>query len=106
MLNRSLASRGKFPPVDVLDSVSRLMPRVSSEKHRAAAGKLREWMAHYEENRDLVQVGAYRPGADPLLDKALQKLGAIEELLYQGTGLRSHEETVQRMIELAEMELE
>ena len=62
---------------------------------------MREWLAHYEENRDLIQVGAYRAGADPLLDVAFQKNGAIEKLLYQGSVLRPFAQTIALMQEIA-----
>ena len=57
----------------------------------------RELLAHYEENRDLVSVGAYRQGADPLLDQAMAKIGPIEELLYHGKGPRGAGDTLALM---------
>ena len=101
VLDRRIAARGKFPAIDVLSSVSRLMPKVTTPEHRAAAAKLREWLAHHEENRDLIQVGAYRAGADPLLDVAVRKVPRIEELLYQGGDVRPMEETLAQVAELA-----
>ena len=97
VLSRRLAERGKFPAVDVLSSISRLMPKVTAPEHQARARKLREYMAHYEENRDLVAVGAYKKGGDPLLDQAIAKLPAIEELLYHGAQPRPVAETQKRM---------
>ena len=97
VLGRGIAARGKFPPIDVLTSVSRLMPQVTAPEHRAAAARIREWLAHHEENRDLVQVGAYRRGADPLLDAALERLPAIEELLFHGTAPRDFADTLMRV---------
>lgn len=94
VLDRAIASRGKYPPIDVLHSVSRLMPTVTSPEHQELARRLRELLAHHEENRELVQVGAYRQGADPLLDLALSKIAALETLLYQGVSRRSVEETL------------
>lgn len=84
VLSRSIAARGKFPALDVLQSVSRLMPTVASPEHQKLASRLRELLAHYEEHRDLIQVGAYRKGADPLLDVAMSKISTIEDLIYQG----------------------
>ncbi len=58
-------------------------------------------MAHYEENRDLVQVGAYRQGSDPLLDRAMEKIEAIENLLYHGHESRGFEPTLASLQQLA-----
>ncbi len=100
VLNRAIAQRGKFPALDVLQSVSRLMPTVTQPEHRECATRIRELLAHYEENRDLVQVGAYRAGADPLLDAALSKISAIETLLYQGSETRSAADTLVAMSQI------
>lgn len=97
VLSRKIAERGKFPAIDVLGSVSRLMPKLVDEPHMDRARKLRELMAHYEENRDLVSVGAYRQGADPLMDQAIQKIGPIEQLIYQGKQSRGAADTAQAM---------
>ncbi len=101
VLSRSIATRGRFPAVDVLASVSRLMPKVTSDEHRDAARRVRELMAHYEENRDLVQVGAYRAGSDPLLDEALARMPQIEALLYQGSETRPIAESIEMLQALA-----
>jgi FliI/YscN family ATPase len=98
VLSRSLAERGRFPAVDVLASISRLMPKVTGQDHQRRARKVREWLAHHEANRDLVTVGAYRKGADALLDQALAKLPSIEALLYHGTEVRRAAET-QRLLQ-------
>jgi flagellum-specific ATP synthase len=81
----------------VLASISRLMPKVTTADHQRRARKLREWMAHYEENRDLVSVGAYRKGADPLLDQAIAKISAIEGLLFHGAETRSAADTLKAL---------
>ncbi|MBL8731150.1 MAG: FliI/YscN family ATPase [Planctomycetes bacterium] len=98
VLSRRIAERGKFPAIDVLASISRLMPKVTGPDHQRRARRLRELLAHYEENRDLVSVGAYRRGADPLLDQALQRIGNIEGLLFHGTESRPAAET-QRLLQ-------
>ena len=101
VLSRRIAERGKFPAIDVLASVSRLMPKVTNQQHMERARRLRELLAHYEENRDLVSVGAYRQGADQLMDQAIQKVGAIEQLLYQGKHPRTAAETAAVMQQVA-----
>ncbi|MCB9877913.1 MAG: FliI/YscN family ATPase [Planctomycetes bacterium] len=93
VLSRRIAERGRFPAIDVLGSISRLMPKVTDPDHRRRAQRVRELLAHYEENRDLVSVGAYRKGADALLDQALQRIGAIEQFLHHGTSTRPAAET-------------
>ncbi len=101
VLNRKIAERGRFPAIDVLASISRLMPKVTTPEQQKRARRIRELMAHYEENRDLVAVGAYRKGADPLLDQAIAKIGAIESLLYHGAETRPAAETQRLMQQIA-----
>ncbi|MAG55205.1 MAG: hypothetical protein CMJ83_02835 [Planctomycetes bacterium] len=86
VLSRDVAQRGRFPAVDVLRSTSRIMDRVTSEVHREAAIEVRSLMAAYEEARDLVSVGAYKPGSDPKVDRALAVQTEFEALLAQRTG--------------------
>jgi FliI/YscN family ATPase len=93
VLSRRIAERGRFPAIDVLGSISRLMPKVTSPAVQQHARRVRELLAHYEENRDLVTVGAYRKGSDPLLDRAIARMPKIEELLYGGDQLRPVAET-------------
>lgn len=101
VLDRAIANRGKFPAVNVLQSLSRLMDHVTPAEHQQAAAEVRRLLAHYEENRDLVQVGAYRKGADPLLDRALERIEVIEALLHHGRGSVPMEQTVAALAEIA-----
>jgi flagellar biosynthesis/type III secretory pathway ATPase len=103
VLSRRIAERGRFPAIDVLASISRLMPKVTSAEHQRRARKVREWLAHYEENRDLVSVGAYRKGADPLLDQAIAKIGPIESLLFHGAESRPVADTQKALQAIAGM---
>ena len=98
VLSRRIAERGRFPAIDVLGSVSRVMPKVTTADHQKRARRVRELLAHYEENRDLVSVGAYRKGADPLLDQAIGKIAAIESLLHHGAERRAAADT-QRLLQ-------
>jgi type III secretion protein N (ATPase) len=84
VLDRGLAAAGRFPAVDVLRSVSRVMPAVTDEAHRAAAGRLRSLLAAFERNRELIALGGYRSGADPETDAAISRMPAIEAFLRQG----------------------
>ena len=83
ILDRRLAQRGHFPPIDVVASNSRLMHRVIDASHAAAALRVRTRLAIYEENRDLVTLGAYQAGRDPAIDDAIAAYPAIERLLRQ-----------------------
>lgn len=83
-LKRELAQAGHFPAIDVLGSVSRLMPALVDARHSAAASALRGWMAAYREGRDLIEIGAYKAGTNPRLDQAIARMPAIEAYLRQG----------------------
>ena len=100
VLSRDIATRGKFPAIDVLGSISRLMPKVASAEQNQAAREARELLAHYEENRDLVQVGAYRAGADPLLDRAIEKKPLLDELIHHGSEVRPAAESGQLLMQI------
>ena len=101
VLSRRIAERGRFPAIDVLGSISRLMPKVTAPEQQKRARRLRELLAHYEENRDLVAVGAYKKGADPLLDQAIGKIASIENLLFHGTDVRPLADTQKLLQQIA-----
>ncbi|PLV58974.1 flagellar protein export ATPase FliI [Thermotoga sp. KOL6] len=101
VLSRQLAESNHYPAIDVLSSVSRLMNEVVSEEHKEAANRLRSIMAAYESARDLIEIGAYKSGTNPLVDKALEMREDIEAFLKQGIFEKSSfEETVQRLLDL------
>lgn len=83
MLNRKLAVRSHYPPISVLDSVSRLMPAVCSAPHLQKAHELRRLLAAYTASEDLIRIGAYQKGSDPTLDKALVLIPELHRLLTQ-----------------------
>jgi flagellar biosynthesis/type III secretory pathway ATPase len=83
-----VAERGRWPAIDPLASLSRLMPRLAGPEHLAAAARLRRLLASYEQQRDLVALGAYQPGSDPDADAAIERLAAIEEFLGQTAATR------------------
>ncbi len=98
MLSRDMAESGIYPPINVESSVSRSMSRIASPQHLAAAQKFREVVACYMRNRDLITVGAYRPGADPQLDRAVRLWPRIEAFLRQPTELPvSFEESIAQL---------
>jgi type III secretion protein N (ATPase) len=86
VLDRRLAAAGRFPAVDVLQSVSRVMPAVTGVEHRAAAARMRELLGAWERDRDLIALGAYRGGADPVTDAAIARMPVLEAFLRQGVG--------------------
>ena len=85
VLSRELARAGHYPPVDVLDSLSRLMPAVTSPEHRGRAALARRLMAAYARSEDLLRVGAYRAGTDVELDRAVEARPRLMEFLRQGS---------------------
>jgi len=103
ILNRAIGERNQWPAMDVLASLSRVMSGIVSKEHKKAAGKLRETLATYEKQRDLILLGAYQYGTDPKTDYAIDHYEPIIEFLKQATEENSSfEETVQRLIALFE----
>lgn len=84
VLSRRLAARNDFPAIDVLDSISRLMPDVTSPQQQQMAGRLRDLLAAYREAADLIEIGAYQAGSNPRVDEALKYYEAIKSFLRQG----------------------
>jgi ATP synthase in type III secretion protein N len=101
ILNRDLGARNHWPAIDVLPSLSRVMSGIAADDHKKAAGKMRQVMATYEKNRDLILLGAYQYGTDAKVDYAIDKIEDVERFLKQGTyESASFEETVQALVEL------
>ena len=102
VLRRSLAGAGHYPPIDVLHSASRLMSRVVSKRHDAAAQAVRGMLAAYEDARDLISIGAYVEGADPAVDQAVALMPAINDFLRQGEReAQQFDEIVAQLVSLA-----
>ncbi len=83
VLSRDLAQRGQYPAVDIAASLSRVMADIVTPEHAQMAREFRALVASYEANRDLVLMGAYRAGADPLLDRAIAMHEALNRFLSQ-----------------------
>ena len=83
VLSRRLASAGHYPAVDVLESVSRVMPAITTDEHRHAAHRLLDMMATYREAEDLINIGAYVKGSNPRIDEALKNWDRIRTFLRQ-----------------------
>ncbi len=102
VLSRMLAAEGWYPPIELLDSISRLMPAVTQPAHREQAALLRKLLAVYHRSEDLVRIGAYKPGSDPDLDRALRARGAMRAFMTQDSREQVHfNECVRRLAQLA-----
>ena len=99
ILSRDLAAENHYPPIDVANSVSRLMATVAAPEHQRAASMLREVIAVHNRARDLVDIGAYAPGTNPDIDRALLLMPKIKAFLQQSpTEVTPLAETVQRLL--------
>src|SRR5450830_1920834 len=84
VLNRVLAEAGHYPAIDIEQSISRAMHSITSMEHQRDTRRLKQLYSRYQRNRDLISVGAYAAGSDPILDQAIQLLPRIEAFLQQG----------------------
>lgn len=84
VLSRELANRNHYPAIDVLASVSRLMPDIVEREHFTKAGEIKNKMAVYRDAEDLINIGAYKKGSNPEIDEAMAAIGPINDMLRQG----------------------
>jgi len=104
VLSRELAHKNHYPAIDVLQSLSRVMGDVTTSEHRAIAGQIRNLLAVYNKNEDLINIGAYVTGSDPLCDKAIGIMDNINSFLKQSTKDKiNFEETMQELEELGRL---
>lgn len=104
VLSRRLASAGHYPAIDVLESISRIMPEVTTPQQRQAASKLLDTLATYQEAEDLINIGAYVKGSNPKVDYSIKKINAINQFLRQNIEEKSDfRESVEQLINLMEM---
>jgi len=102
VLSRQLASANHYPAIDVLQSVSRVMPDVTDANHYTAAASIRDVLATYREAEDLINIGAYVPGSNPRVDHALSKIEAVRHFLRQGIyETSSYEHTMAQLMGVA-----
>jgi FliI/YscN family ATPase len=83
VLSRDMAAKNHYPAIDILNSASRTMPDVTTPEHRTLAGDLRRTLAVYKEAEDLVNIGAYAKGSNPMIDYAVSAIGNINKYLRQ-----------------------
>jgi len=106
VLSRDLAQANHYPAIDVLQSISRLAPKVSGENTKKAANLMRLNMAAYAKAEDLIMVGAYHHGSDPAVDEAIVKHDPIEEFLMQDVDEPSSlEETITMMSDITGVDI-
>jgi FliI/YscN family ATPase len=84
-LSRPLAHKNHYPAIDVLESVSRVMSNVATKEHKQNAAAVRNLLAAYHKNEDLINIGAYAKGSDPTTDKAILLIDKINTFLQQET---------------------
>ena len=83
VLDRRLAAQNHYPPISILDSLSRLMPAVTSREHLEQSGQVRSLLAAYSRSEDLIRIGAYAAGSDPVLDRAVTLMPQLKAFLIQ-----------------------
>ncbi len=102
-LSRDIAAMGQYPAINVLPSVSRVMPNVVPKEHMIYARKLRSLLATYHRAEDMINIGAYSRGSNPQIDEAIMKIGAIRAILAQDLDNKTDfDVTYQHMKEVAE----
>ena len=101
MLSRKVAMRNHYPAIDVLGSISRLMSQIIEPEHKKVANEIRKIMSVYQENQDLISIGAYKAGSNPDLDYAISKIKSINSFLQQPVDAGEHfEDTVELLKEI------
>ena len=104
ILSRKLAGRGHYPAVDILDSVSRLMPAVAAEKHKIAAQRFKEIYATYLDAEDLINIGAFSAGSNRRIDGAIALIDRIRDFLVQRIRERTgFADTVERLTDITDV---
>jgi flagellum-specific ATP synthase len=99
VLSRSLAAAGHYPPVDVLDSLSRLMPAVTTKEHRNKVSLARRMLSTHARSEDLVRIGAYKEGTDLDLDRAMRAMPELRKFMEQGSTERvTMDQTIERLV--------
>ena len=101
VLSRRLAESGHFPAIDIEASISRVMQSIVNEQHAAAAIKLKQVLSKYQQNIDLINIGAYQAGNDSALDEAINLIESINTFLRQGVNEKhDYNECVNNLIRL------
>lgn len=101
VLSRTMADSGHYPAIDIEASISRVMPMVISEEHLNASRRIRQVYSNYQQNKDLISIGAYAKGSDPRIDLAIAAEPAINAFLQQGMKqIIPYDESLEGMVKL------
>lgn len=101
MLSRKIAAQNHYPAIDVLGSVSRLMNDIAPKEQLKAAGQIRNLLSTYNQNKDLISIGAYKSGSNPELDYAISHVDKINSFLQQRVDEKYRmDETISAMLKL------
>ena len=101
VLDRELASRGQYPAINILSSISRLMSDIVDKEHMELAYEFRKILIDYSKIEDLVNLGAYEKGNNPVTDYALEMIDDINNFLKQETDMSlTMEESYRKMVQL------
>ncbi len=104
VLSRDLAHKNHYPAIDVLESISRVMNSITTKEHKMAAGFIRNLLATYKKNEDLINIGAYAKGTDPLCDKAIALKDKIDNFLVQEViDKASYDVTINELMQISQM---
>ncbi len=104
VLSRDLAHKNHYPAIDVLESISRVMNSITTKEHKMAAGFIRNLLATYKKNEDLINIGAYARGTDPLCDKAITLKDKIDNFLIQEViDKASYDVTINELMQISQM---
>ena len=98
MLSRKLVHKNHYPAIDILQSISRVMSSITDKEHKQYVGRLKNVMATYDEDEDLINIGAYKKGSNENIDYAVSKINAVNEFLMQGTDEKYDYEEVLRLL--------
>lgn len=90
VLSRKIADSGRYPAIDVEQSISRLMTDITTPEHQLAARRFKQVYSAFEQNRDLISVGAYQRGSDPQIDQSIQMYPQLNEFLSQNLNEAVH----------------
>ncbi len=106
VLSRKLANKGQYPAIDPLQSISRVMPDITSADHRMRAADFIEILATYKEAEDLINIGAYVKGSNPAIDHALGKIGSLRNYLIQDMNDKAvYSESLDRLFHIIDKRL-
>ena len=100
-LSRSLADQGHYPAIDIEQSISRAMHNLVGDDHFGVVRQFKQFFSRYQRSRDLIAVGAYQPGGDPVLDTAVRLYPRLESFLQQGINEREpYEGALQKLAQV------